>query len=336
MLDTNVGNGDWLTIGRPPTARYAHVGEILELHVRNETVAAHPFHMHGFSMQPIRVVDNASGNTLYTWDYDEFLDTIDVYGGQTLVYRMRIDDRPKTCDQSGGPPGPVLAPCTEEMTGGALGRWIYHCHIFHHAGLGMMSEVTILPGSPTAAPADISGQVSDMNGSPISGVIVTLSGGSQTRRAITNTAGVYSFAGADTNSFYSVTPERANYSFSPNQRSFSLLADVTDATFVALPNAAPVINPLDMAGFFVRQQYLDFLGREPDESGFNFWSDQILSCGSTLPAVSGAQSMSPQLTSSRLSFRRPAGWLMDSIGPVTDGRHATLSSCLKRRQSRVM
>ena len=30
----------------------------------------------------------------------------------------------------------------------------------------------------------------------------------------------------------------------------------------------------------MRQNYLDFLGREPDESGFNFWSDQILSCGS--------------------------------------------------------
>ncbi len=30
----------------------------------------------------------------------------------------------------------------------------------------------------------------------------------------------------------------------------------------------------------MRQHYLDFLGREPDESGFNFWSDQILSCGS--------------------------------------------------------
>ena len=30
----------------------------------------------------------------------------------------------------------------------------------------------------------------------------------------------------------------------------------------------------------MRQHYLDFLGREPDEAGFNFWSDQILACGS--------------------------------------------------------
>jgi hypothetical protein len=29
----------------------------------------------------------------------------------------------------------------------------------------------------------------------------------------------------------------------------------------------------------VRQHYLDFLGREPDESGLNFWSGQMRSCG---------------------------------------------------------
>lgn len=277
MLDSNVGNGDFLTIGRPPTARYAHVGETLELSVRNETAAAHPFHMHGFSMQPVRVVDNTNGITLFTWNYDEFIDTIDVYGGQTLVYRMRIDDRGKTCDQASG--GPVLLPCTDGPSGGALGRWIYHCHIFHHAGLGMMSEVTILPGAPNAAPGAILGQVGDMYGSPISGVVVTLSGGSQTRRAITNSAGVYSFAGVDTNHFYTVTPERANYSFSPNQRSFSLLANVTDATFVALPDAVPTLNPLDTSGFFVRQQYLDFLSREPDQAGWDYWTSEINHCG---------------------------------------------------------
>jgi len=38
-------------------------------------------------------------------------------------------------------------------------------------------------------------------------------------------------------------------------------------------------NPLDTPEYFVRQHYIDFLGREPDEAGFNFWSDQILECG---------------------------------------------------------
>ena len=34
--------------------------------------------------------------------------------------------------------------------------------------------------------------------------------------------------------------------------------------------------------FFVRQQYMDFLGREPDLGGLNFWSDGITVCGGDL------------------------------------------------------
>ncbi len=44
-------------------------------------------------------------------------------------------------------------------------------------------------------------------------------------------------------------------------------------------------NPLTQAGFFVRQQYLDFLNREPDTSGFNFWVNQITSCGSDAQCI---------------------------------------------------
>jgi hypothetical protein len=43
--------------------------------------------------------------------------------------------------------------------------------------------------------------------------------------------------------------------------------------------ATPVSNAIDDAQFFVRQQYLDFLGREPDQSGADFWTNQITSCG---------------------------------------------------------
>jgi hypothetical protein len=39
-------------------------------------------------------------------------------------------------------------------------------------------------------------------------------------------------------------------------------------------------NPIDGASLFVRQQYLDFLNREPDLAGLNFWVGNITSCGS--------------------------------------------------------
>ena len=42
---------------------------------------------------------------------------------------------------------------------------------------------------------------------------------------------------------------------------------------------APASNPIDDPAFFVRQHYLDFLNREPDASGFAFWTDQMTNCG---------------------------------------------------------
>ncbi|MET0625859.1 MAG: TIGR03118 family protein [Pyrinomonadaceae bacterium] len=42
---------------------------------------------------------------------------------------------------------------------------------------------------------------------------------------------------------------------------------------------APASNPIDAAGFFVRQHYLDFLNREPDPAGLAFWTNEIASCG---------------------------------------------------------
>ena len=38
-------------------------------------------------------------------------------------------------------------------------------------------------------------------------------------------------------------------------------------------------NPVDSSQFFVRQHYLDFLGREPDEQGLAFWTNEIEQCG---------------------------------------------------------
>jgi hypothetical protein len=38
-------------------------------------------------------------------------------------------------------------------------------------------------------------------------------------------------------------------------------------------------NPIDLSEFFVTQHYRDFLSREPDTSGLNFWVQGIESCG---------------------------------------------------------
>jgi hypothetical protein len=38
-------------------------------------------------------------------------------------------------------------------------------------------------------------------------------------------------------------------------------------------------NPISDARFFVRMHYLDFLNREPDQSGWDFWTNQTTGCG---------------------------------------------------------
>ena len=39
--------------------------------------------------------------------------------------------------------------------------------------------------------------------------------------------------------------------------------------------------------FFVNQQYVDFFSRFPDQSGFDFWVNQITSCGSNAACIEG-------------------------------------------------
>lgn len=77
-------------------------------------------------------------------------------------------------------------------------------------------------------------------------------------------------------------------SFSEGIENFTItLSNATGAT-LGSPNTATVTiqdneatngpNPIDGTAFFVRQQYLDFLNREPDPAGFAAWQAVINSC----------------------------------------------------------
>jgi len=131
--------------------------------------------------------------------------------------------------------------------------------------------------SPTAADGLVSGRITSNDGSSLEGTVVNL-GGAQSRKTITDENGNYHFTNVEANGFYTLTPSRANYGFNPADRSFSLVGNQTEAAFTGI-STGDAANPLDTAEYFVRQQYLDFLDRGPDERGFNFWSDRILECG---------------------------------------------------------
>jgi CSLREA domain-containing protein len=145
------------------------------------------------------------------------------------------------------------------------------------AGVTGFSPWAIANVSPTAANGNVSGRIVDSNGNPVEGAGVHMSG-TENRLTVTDAQGNYNFANVETNGFYTVTPTRANFSFSPAQRSFSQLGLHTDAAFSAI-TGGNTANPLDTSEYFVRQQYVDFLNREPDEAGLNFWVNNIDNCG---------------------------------------------------------
>jgi hypothetical protein len=137
--------------------------------------------------------------------------------------------------------------------------------------------VVVDPNASTAAPASVSGRITTPAGEPLAGVSLNLVG--RTGRVITDANGDYQFTNVETQNLYTLTPALLNYHFSPESLTFSLLANKTDAGFTATRDAVSHGNVIDTADYFVRQHYVDFLNREPDESGFNFWSEQIQSCG---------------------------------------------------------
>ena len=139
-------------------------------------------------------------------------------------------------------------------------------------------DVTLVVVTPTAAPATISGTVTTSDGTPLAGVTMNLNGATSVG-AITDSNGNYRFDNVDTDRFYTVTPSLANFHFNPVNRSFSLVGNKTDALFTATADAVVSANAIDTTEFFVRQQYLDFLNREPDPQGWLFWTEQISRCG---------------------------------------------------------
>ncbi|MBS0152428.1 MAG: multicopper oxidase family protein [Nitrospira sp.] len=140
QLGVNDIQGDHDHSTLPASARFAQIGDTLELTVTNETGAHHPFHLHGFSIQPVSL--SKPGALPYSYGYHEFVDELDIPSKHTLTFRVRLDDRPNFYNAK----GKVLENATP--TGGGLGRWLFHCHILFHATLGMISELDVV-AAPT-------------------------------------------------------------------------------------------------------------------------------------------------------------------------------------------
>jgi hypothetical protein len=101
-----------------------------------------------------------------------------------------------------------------------------------------------------------------------------------------NSAGVLTFAAGETSKIFSVSI--VDDSYAEGDETFTVSLSNVSVASLGVPSTATVtivdndlangLNPIDTARFFVRLHYLDFLNREPDQAGWDFWTNQ-LSCG---------------------------------------------------------
>lgn len=115
-------------------------------------------------------------------------------------------------------------------------------------------------------------------------------GGTASDRSDFNPAfGTLNFAAGETSQTFTISI--INNGFLEEDRTINLTLSNPTGAILGTPNAATVTivnnnqapsatNPIDDQQTFVRQQYLDFLAREPDATGLAFWTGQITGCGS--------------------------------------------------------
>lgn len=119
----------------------------------------------------------------------------------------------------------------------------------------------------------------------------TIDATASARSDYTQANGTLRFAPGETTKIINVL--LSNDAFAEGTETFSLKLVAASGTALNLPTTSTVVlndndltsgpSPVGVQGFdvqfFVRQHYLDFLNREPDFPGLNFWSGQISSCG---------------------------------------------------------
>jgi subtilisin family serine protease len=118
----------------------------------------------------------------------------------------------------------------------------------------------------------IFGTVKDTVGRAVRGVSITLRGGGPTLgSAITDANGVYRFNNIEGGWNYVLSS--SEYHIYPGEIVITALSSDAQRDFTV-----PSPSQIDDARFFVSQHYRDFLNREPDAAGLNFWASPIEGC----------------------------------------------------------
>jgi N-acetylneuraminic acid mutarotase len=113
-----------------------------------------------------------------------------------------------------------------------------------------------------------------------------LDGAASARCDYATASGTVHFAAGQTSK--SISIPMVDDSFAEGSENFTITLSNASGASLGSPNTATVTindnetsngpNPIEEVPFFVRQQYLDFLNREPDPAGYVAWQEVISSC----------------------------------------------------------
>ncbi len=186
-------------------------------------------------------------------------------GGATDVFISKLSETP---------PSPTIALSQSSYNVGEAGVFV---------------AINVVRSGDISQPATVSYTTSDTSGL---NQCSTVTGIASSRCDYTLSVGTLSFAAGEQSKTVMVSIVDDSYADGAESFTFTLsaptggsLGAIAAATVTITDNeAANGPNPIDTIDFFIRQHYLDFLGREPEPGGFQGWRNILSSCSPGNPA----------------------------------------------------
>ncbi|PYS67099.1 MAG: hypothetical protein DMF73_20125 [Acidobacteria bacterium] len=188
--------------------------------------------------------------------------------------------------QLGAPSTAVLTIRNDDAQGGIISFSQANYSVNEDAGF---LTITVNRSGDTTGAATVDYATSDDSDPATMVSCVPPSGGIASSRCdFTTAAGTLRFAAGETSKTFVALISQDSYVEGPEGFPVTL-SNLTGGAVFAAPSTAIVTindvapalpgNVIDIAEIFVRQHYRDFLNREADPSGLQFWTNEITSCG---------------------------------------------------------
>ncbi|PYS59471.1 MAG: hypothetical protein DMF74_21220, partial [Acidobacteria bacterium] len=283
--------GTWSNTGSLNTARLAHTATLLP---NGKVLIAAGFDYEYNSLNTAELYDPATG----TWSRTGSLNMSRVYHTATLLLNGKVLVEGGVDENILRPSAPVDS---AELYDPATGTWsntgsLNTARLAHTATLLSNGKVLVAAGYGPNAPNGLnSAELYD----PATGTW-TRTGDLNTERdsrtATLLPSGKVLLVGNDIAELYDPATGTWGLTASPKKALIGPATPLPNGTVLMLasydntaelydPGTSAMPNLIDNAQFFVRQHYRDFLNREPDTDGLNFWTAEIVSCGSDAQCV---------------------------------------------------